>query len=91
MEVREREELAVVLPPLLQVEEQAPGQAGQGVSQWPCYQRGKRIKVAPAMAAEAPKVGAKEAYVVDSAGTVHFGKRETRRVPVARIGRRRYP
>ncbi|MEV0387834.1 serine hydrolase [Nonomuraea sp. NPDC050643] len=39
----------------------------------------------PAMAADAPAVGAKEAYVVDSAGTVHFGKRETKRVPVASL------
>ncbi|MEV5892156.1 D-alanyl-D-alanine carboxypeptidase family protein [Nonomuraea fuscirosea] len=37
------------------------------------------------MAAEAPKVGAKAAYVVDSAGTVHFGRRETKRVPVASL------
>ncbi|MEV4170010.1 serine hydrolase [Nonomuraea sp. NPDC049709] len=36
-------------------------------------------------AADAPAVGAKEAYVVDSGGTVHFGKRETRRVPVASL------
>ncbi|WP_235030927.1 D-alanyl-D-alanine carboxypeptidase family protein [Nonomuraea solani] len=39
----------------------------------------------PAMAADAPAVGASEAYVVDSAGTIHFGKRETRRVPVASL------
>ncbi|MFI6788115.1 D-alanyl-D-alanine carboxypeptidase family protein [Nonomuraea sp. NPDC050383] len=32
-----------------------------------------------------PKVGAKTAYVVDSAGTVHFGKRQTSRVPVASL------
>ncbi|GAA3667039.1 serine hydrolase [Nonomuraea antimicrobica] len=37
------------------------------------------------MAADAPSVGAKEAYVVDSNGTVHYGKRETRRVPVASL------
>lgn len=34
---------------------------------------------------KAPAVGAKEAYVVDSAGTIHFGKRQTRRVPVASL------
>ncbi|MBE1586836.1 D-alanyl-D-alanine carboxypeptidase family protein [Nonomuraea angiospora] len=39
----------------------------------------------PAAAADAPEVGAKSAYVVDSAGTIHFGKRETRRVPVASL------
>ncbi|MFC5824299.1 D-alanyl-D-alanine carboxypeptidase family protein [Nonomuraea insulae] len=39
----------------------------------------------PAQAADAPSVGAKEAYVIDSAGTVHLGKRETRRVPVASL------
>ncbi|GAA2780997.1 D-alanyl-D-alanine carboxypeptidase family protein [Nonomuraea dietziae] len=32
-----------------------------------------------------PDVGARSAYVVDSKGTVHFGKRETRRVPVASL------
>ncbi|MEU4327865.1 D-alanyl-D-alanine carboxypeptidase family protein [Nonomuraea dietziae] len=32
-----------------------------------------------------PAVGARSAYVVDSEGTVHFGKRETRRVPVASL------
>ncbi|MBN6058244.1 D-alanyl-D-alanine carboxypeptidase [Nonomuraea sp. RK-328] len=36
-------------------------------------------------AAAVPSVGAKEAYVADSAGTVHFSKRETRRVPVASL------
>lgn len=39
----------------------------------------------PAAAADAPEVAAKSAYVVDSAGTIHFGKRETRRVPVASL------
>ncbi|MEV6033716.1 serine hydrolase [Nonomuraea sp. NPDC052116] len=39
----------------------------------------------PAAAADAPEVGAKSAYLVDSAGTIHFGKRETRRVPVASL------
>jgi D-alanyl-D-alanine carboxypeptidase (penicillin-binding protein 5/6) len=39
----------------------------------------------PAAAADAPPVKAASAYVVDSAGTVHFGKRETRRVPVASL------
>jgi D-alanyl-D-alanine carboxypeptidase (penicillin-binding protein 5/6) len=39
----------------------------------------------PAAAAEAPPVWAASAYVVDSTGTVHFGKRETRRVPVASL------
>jgi D-alanyl-D-alanine carboxypeptidase (penicillin-binding protein 5/6) len=39
----------------------------------------------PAQAANAPAVKAKEAYVVDSAGTVHLGKRETKRVPVASL------
>jgi D-alanyl-D-alanine carboxypeptidase (penicillin-binding protein 5/6) len=40
---------------------------------------------APATAADAPAVGARTAYVVDSAGTVHFDKRETARVPVASL------
>ncbi|MFG1706420.1 D-alanyl-D-alanine carboxypeptidase family protein [Nonomuraea sp. M3C6] len=39
----------------------------------------------PAMAADAPKVGATSAYVIDSAGTVHFSQRETRRAPVASL------
>ncbi|MFG1945266.1 D-alanyl-D-alanine carboxypeptidase family protein [Nonomuraea sp. NPDC048826] len=39
----------------------------------------------PAVAAEAPPVAAKQAYVVDSFGTIHFGKRETARVPVASL------
>ncbi|MGR6915276.1 D-alanyl-D-alanine carboxypeptidase family protein [[Actinomadura] parvosata] len=39
----------------------------------------------PAMAADEPTVGAKAAYVIDSAGTVHFGKRETKRMPVASL------
>ncbi|MEV4015845.1 serine hydrolase [Nonomuraea angiospora] len=39
----------------------------------------------PAAAADVPEVAAKSAYVVDSAGTIHFGKRETRRVPVASL------
>ncbi|WP_246148099.1 D-alanyl-D-alanine carboxypeptidase family protein [Nonomuraea turkmeniaca] len=39
----------------------------------------------PAAAAEAPTVKATSAYVVDSAGTIHLGKRETRRVPVASL------
>nr|SBP00178.1 D-alanyl-D-alanine carboxypeptidase [Nonomuraea gerenzanensis] len=39
----------------------------------------------PAMAADEPTVGAKAAYVIDSAGTVHVGKRETKRVPVASL------
>ncbi|QYC44349.1 D-alanyl-D-alanine carboxypeptidase precursor [Nonomuraea coxensis DSM 45129] len=39
----------------------------------------------PAVAADAPTVKAGEAYVVDSAGTIHFGKRQTRRVPVASL------
>ncbi|MEU7892756.1 serine hydrolase [Nonomuraea sp. NPDC049152] len=36
-------------------------------------------------AAKAPEVGARIAYVVDSSGTAHFGKRETRRVPIASL------
>lgn len=41
---------------------------------------------APAQAAvKAPSVGARTAYLVDSAGTVHLGKRESRRVPVASL------
>ncbi|HEX4813558.1 MAG TPA: serine hydrolase [Nonomuraea sp.] len=39
----------------------------------------------PATAADAPTVKAAAAYVVDSAGTVHLGKRETRRMPVASL------
>ncbi|MEU6711576.1 serine hydrolase [Nonomuraea sp. NPDC046802] len=39
----------------------------------------------PAVAADAPAVKAATAYVVDSSGTVHFGKRETKRVPVASL------
>ncbi|MCK2212495.1 serine hydrolase [Actinomadura sp. ATCC 31491] len=39
----------------------------------------------PAVAADAPTVAAGEAYVVDSAGTIHLGKRQTRRVPVASL------
>ncbi|MFB9201056.1 D-alanyl-D-alanine carboxypeptidase family protein [Nonomuraea spiralis] len=38
-----------------------------------------------AWAADAPAVKATSAYVVDSTGTVHFRKRETRRVPVASL------
>lgn len=40
---------------------------------------------APATAADAPAVGARIAYVVDSAGTIHYDKRETARVPVASL------
>lgn len=41
---------------------------------------------APAHAAvKAPAVGARSAYLVDSAGTIHFGKRQSRRVPVASL------
>ncbi|MBT2228310.1 serine hydrolase [Nonomuraea sp. NEAU-A123] len=40
---------------------------------------------AAAHAADAPAVAAKSAYVIDSAGTIHFSKRETRRVPVASL------
>ncbi|MEU8245952.1 serine hydrolase [Nonomuraea sp. NPDC048916] len=40
---------------------------------------------APAVAADAPAVGAKSAYVIDSAGTIHYDKRQTRRVPVASL------
>ncbi|GLX07655.1 D-alanyl-D-alanine carboxypeptidase family protein [Microbispora sp. NBRC 16548] len=41
---------------------------------------------APAQAAEAPSVTAREAYLVDTTeGTVQFAKRETRRVPVASL------
>ncbi|MFE3452868.1 D-alanyl-D-alanine carboxypeptidase family protein [Nonomuraea sp. NPDC059194] len=36
-------------------------------------------------AAGEPEVGARIAYVVDSSETVHLGKRETRRVPVASL------
>ncbi|WP_246090716.1 D-alanyl-D-alanine carboxypeptidase family protein [Nonomuraea deserti] len=39
----------------------------------------------PAVAADAPAVAAKAAYVIDSAETVHLGKRETRRMPVASL------
>ncbi|MEU0571309.1 serine hydrolase [Nonomuraea sp. NPDC005983] len=39
----------------------------------------------PAQAADAPAVGARSAYVIDSAGTIHFNKRETSRVPVASL------
>lgn len=39
----------------------------------------------PAAAVDAPAVGAKQAYVIDSAGTVHFAKRQTARVPVASL------
>ncbi|MFF4196600.1 D-alanyl-D-alanine carboxypeptidase family protein [Nonomuraea sp. NPDC001831] len=38
-----------------------------------------------ARAADAPTVKAGAAYVVDSDGTIHFAKRETRRVPVASL------
>ncbi|MET7461215.1 serine hydrolase [Nonomuraea sp. NPDC005501] len=41
--------------------------------------------MASTVAVSVPKVGAKTAYVVDSAGTVHFGKRQTSRVPVASL------
>ncbi|MFI6387353.1 D-alanyl-D-alanine carboxypeptidase family protein [Nonomuraea sp. NPDC050540] len=40
---------------------------------------------APAHATAKPDVGAKQAYVVDSAGTIHYGKRQTKRVPVASL------
>lgn len=43
------------------------------------------VGASPAMAAQEPAVGAKAAYVVDSAGTVHLGKRETKRLPVASL------
>ncbi|GAA0915272.1 D-alanyl-D-alanine carboxypeptidase family protein [Nonomuraea longicatena] len=36
-------------------------------------------------AASAPTIAAKEAYLVDSSGTIHFAKRETRKVPVASL------
>ncbi|GGO65725.1 D-alanyl-D-alanine carboxypeptidase [Nonomuraea cavernae] len=39
----------------------------------------------PAVAADTPAVGAGVAYVIDSAGTIHYGKRQTRRVPVASL------
>lgn len=40
----------------------------------------------PAMAAaKEPTVSAKVAYLIDSTGTVHLGKRETKRVPVASL------
>lgn len=38
-----------------------------------------------ARAADVPAVGAKTAYVIDSAGTIHYAKRQTRRVPVASL------
>jgi D-alanyl-D-alanine carboxypeptidase (penicillin-binding protein 5/6) len=38
-----------------------------------------------ARAADAPAVGAKSAYLIDSTGTIHFGQRETRRLPVASL------
>ncbi|MEU5863181.1 serine hydrolase [Nonomuraea sp. NPDC047529] len=38
-----------------------------------------------ALAADVPAVKAGAAYVVDSDGTIHFRKRETRRVPVASL------
>lgn len=41
--------------------------------------------VAAAHRSDVPAVGAKEAYVIDSTGTVHFSKRETKRVPVASL------
>lgn len=37
------------------------------------------------VSAGVPAVGAKEAYLADSTGTIHFSKRETRRVPVASL------
>jgi len=37
------------------------------------------------VAADPPAVAARVAYVIDSAGTVHFGKRATARVPVASL------
>ncbi len=40
---------------------------------------------ATATVVDAPAVGARIAYVVDSAGTIHFGKREKARVPVASL------
>lgn len=40
---------------------------------------------AAAQAADAPVVAAKSAYLIDSAGTIHFSKRETARVPVASL------
>ncbi|GAA2355944.1 D-alanyl-D-alanine carboxypeptidase family protein [Nonomuraea africana] len=46
------------------------------------------VGFSPAVQAErvrTPEVGARAAYVVDSEGTIHFGKRETRRVPVASL------
>lgn len=41
--------------------------------------------VGAARAADVPAVGAKTAYVIDSAGTIHYAKRQTRRVPVASL------
>ncbi|WP_245765818.1 D-alanyl-D-alanine carboxypeptidase family protein [Nonomuraea jiangxiensis] len=43
------------------------------------------VAVAQETAAHAPKVAARAAYVVDSSGTVLFGKRETDRFPVASL------
>jgi D-alanyl-D-alanine carboxypeptidase (penicillin-binding protein 5/6) len=40
---------------------------------------------APATAADAPAVGARTAYVVDSQGTIHYDKRATARVPIASL------
>ncbi|MFG2075648.1 D-alanyl-D-alanine carboxypeptidase family protein [Nonomuraea maritima] len=39
----------------------------------------------PAVAAHAPSVGATSAYVVDSSGTVHYSRRQTKRMPVASL------
>lgn len=39
----------------------------------------------PAVAAHAPRVGATSAYVVDSSGTVHYGRRQTKRMPIASL------
>lgn len=46
---------------------------------------GVSLPATAAQAADAPVVAAKSAYVIDSAGTIHFSKRETRRVPVASL------
>ncbi|MGP3960077.1 D-alanyl-D-alanine carboxypeptidase family protein [Nonomuraea sp. 3N208] len=43
------------------------------------------VSSSPAAAADEPTVMAASAYVVDSTGTIHFGKRQTRRVPVASL------
>ncbi|MEO3873941.1 D-alanyl-D-alanine carboxypeptidase family protein [Nonomuraea sp. B12E4] len=43
------------------------------------------VAVARETAAHTPKVTAKAAYVVDSTGTIHFGKQETTRLPVASL------